>query len=119
MSANNVTPKRRSADWKPSNDLEAVKEATRMMDELAQCGFGRIKGLARLALLSLETPEGHRDVSALVAALTTIDMIAEDTANCINSEAGDVGCGHDDAGWRRRADARRAFQDSQREGVAA
>lgn len=119
MSADSMIPKRRAADWKPSNDLEAVKEATRMMDELAQCGFGRIKGLARLALLSLETPEGHRDVSALVAALTTIEMIAEDTENCINSEAGDVGCGHDDAGWRRRADARRAFHDSQREARAA
>lgn len=108
-----------AADWKPTDDLEAVTEAARMMDELAQCGFGRIKGLARLALLSLETPEGHRDVSALVAALTTIGMIAEDTANCINSEAGDVGCGHQDDAWRRRADARRAFHDSQREGGAA
>lgn len=119
MSANNVTPKRRAADWHPSNDLEAVKEATRMMDELAQDGFGRIKGLAKLALLSLETPEGHRDVSALVAALTTIGMIAEDMENCINSEAGDVGCSHDDAGWRRRADARRAHLEGQREGAAA
>lgn len=108
-----------AADWKLNEDLDAVREATLMMDELAQCGFGRIKGLARLALLSLETPEGHRDVSALVAALTTIGMIAEDTANCINSEAGDVGCGHEDAGWKRRADARRAFQDSKREGVTS
>lgn len=119
MSADNMIPKRRAADWKPSEDLEAVKGAALMMDELAQCGFGRIKGLARLALLSLETPEGHRDVSALVAALTTIGMIAEDMANCVNSEAGDVGCGYTDPAWRRRADARRAFHDGQREARAA
>lgn len=119
MSANNVTPKRRAADWKPSEDLEAVKEATRMMDELPHNGFGRISGIARLALLSLETPEGHRSVESLAAALETICAIADDTKNCINSEAGDVGCGHDEQGWKRRADARRAFHDSQREGVAA
>ena len=119
MSADNMIPKRRAADWKPSEDLEAVKEATRMMDELAQDGFGRIRGIASLALLALETPEGHRNVSALAAALKTIDLIAEDTENCINSEAGDVGCDHDDAAWRRRADARRAHLEAQRKAGAA
>ena len=119
MSANNITQRRRASDWKPSEDLEAVKEATRMMDELSHDGFGRISGIASLALLSLEAPEGHRNVNALAAALTTICLIADDTRNCINSEAGDVGCGYQDDSWRRRADASRAFQDSQREGVAA
>ena len=119
MSAGNVTMKRRAADWKPSGDIEAVKEAVSMMDELSHDGFGRISGIASLALLSLESPEGHRSVEDLAAALTTILLIANDTKNVINCEAGDVGCGHDEAGWRRRADARRAFQDSQRVKVAA
>ena len=119
MSAGNITQRRRASDWRPSEDLEAVKEAARMMDELSHDGFGRISGIASLALLSLETPEGHRSVEALAAALVTICAIADDTKNVINSEAGDVGCGHDEQGWRRRSDARRAFQDRQREGAAA
>lgn len=98
---------------------DGLRETVLLMDELAQDGFGRIKGLARLALLSLETPEGHRDISALVAALSTIATIAEDVDNYINSEAGSVGCGYQDEAGRRRADARRAFQDSRREGVKA
>lgn len=119
MSAGNVTMKRRSTDWQPSNDIEAVKKAVSMMDELSHDGFGRIRGIASLALLSLETPEGHRSVEDLAAALVTICAIADDTKNVINCEAGDVGCGHDEMGWRRRADARRAFQDSQRVKEAA
>lgn len=119
MSAANVTPKRRAADWKASEDLDAVKEATRMMDELSHSGFSRINGLARLCLLSLETPEGHRSVESLAAALETICAIADDTKNCINSEAGDVGCGHDEQGWKRRADARRAHLEAQRKARAA
>lgn len=99
--------------------VEGIGEAVRMMDELSHDGFGRIKGLALLALLSLETPEGYRSVEGLAAALETICTIAEDTRNSINSEAGDVGFGHDEQGWKRRADARRALQDSQRQGVAA
>lgn len=119
MSAANITQCRRAADWQASNDLDAVKAATKFMDELSHDGFGRIRGIASLALLSLETPEGHRSVEALAAALVTICEIAEDTKSCINSEAGDVGCGHDEQGWRRRADARRAFHDGQREARAA
>jgi hypothetical protein len=108
-----------AADWKPSEDLEAAKEATRMMDELSHSGFSRINGLARLCLLSLENPEGYRSVEALAAALVTICEIAEDTKNLINSEAGDVGCGHQDEAWRRRADARRAHLEAQRKAGAA
>lgn len=103
----------------PAMTVDGIGEAVRMMDELSHDGFGRIKGLALLALLSLETPEGHRSVEGLAAVLETICTIAEDTRNCINCEAGDVGFGHDEQGWKRRADARRAFQDSQREGGAA
>lgn len=96
--------------------VDGLCETVLMIDELSQDGFSRIKALAKLALLALETPEGHRDVNALAAALTTIGMIAEDVANTINGEAGSVGCGYQDPAWRRRADARRALQDSQRKG---
>lgn len=104
---------------KSAMTVEGVGEAVRMMGELSHDGFGRIKGLALLALLSLETPEGHRSVEALAAALTTICTIADDTKNCINCEAGDVGFGHDEQGWKRRADARRAHLEGQRERAAA
>lgn len=108
-----------SARKTPPMTVEGIGEAVEAMDALSHDGFGRIKGLALLALLSLETPEGHRSVEALAAALETICAIADDTKNCINCEAGDVGFGHDEQGWKRRFDARRAFHDSQREGVAA
>lgn len=98
---------------------DGLREVVMAMDELSQDGFGRIKGLTQLALLSLEAPEGHRNTGDLVAALKTIGMIAEDMENCINSEAGSVGCGYQDPAWKRRADARRSFLDSQRTGVAA
>ncbi len=99
--------------------MNEIGETVRTMDRLSQDGFGRINGLARLALLSLETPEGHRNTVGLVAALTTIGMIAEDMESCINEWAGHVGYAYRDEAWQRLADARRAFQDSQREGVAA
>ena len=108
-----------AANFKPSEAVDAVKETTRTMDELSHDGFGRIKGLASLALQALETPEAYRSVEALAAALATICEIADDTKSAINGEAGSVGCGYMDPAWRRRADARRAFHDSQREGVAA
>lgn len=108
-----------SARTNAASHTDRLSAAVQTMDVLSQDGFGRIKGLALLALLSLETPEGHRSVEALAAALVTICAISDDSKNCINSEAGDVGCSHDEQGWKRRADARRVFQDSQLEGGAA
>lgn len=108
-----------AANFKLPEDIGTVKETVLAIDRVSQDGFGRIHGLAKLALLSLETPEGHRNTGGLVAALTTISMIAEDMENCINDWAGHVGCAYRDQGWERIAYARRAFQDSQREGVAA
>lgn len=103
----------------PQMTVEGIGEAVETMDALSHDGFGRISGLARLALLSLETPEGHRSVEGLAAVLETICTIAEDTKNCINCEAGDVGFGHDEQGWKRRADARRAHLEAQRKAGAA
>lgn len=121
MSAENIVHRRCADDWKPAvaDAAEGLRETVLLMDELSQDGFGRIKGLANLALLSLETPEGHRHTRDLAEALKAIGVIAEDTQASINSEAEAVGCNYQDKAWLRRIDARRAFQDSQREGVAA
>jgi hypothetical protein len=118
-SSDNVTMRRRASDWKPSEDLDALKEAARMMDALSSSGFSRINGLARLALLALETPNGHRSVEPLAAALAAICEIADDTNIAINGEASSVCCGYRDEGWALRHDARLAFYDSQRKEVAA
>ena len=118
MNPENVIHRRRADDWKPEA-IEVMKLTTRTMDELSQDGFGRIRHLADLALLSLETPEGHRDAEQLAAVLQTISMIANDMESCINSEAESVGCNYLDLSWRRRADARRAFRESKSEGGAA
>lgn len=118
MSADNVTQKRRAADWKPSGDIEAVKEAANTIDSLSQTGFGRIKAISRLALLSLEVPDGHRGVENLAAALEAISAIADDTENCINSEAESVACSYRDEAWMRRHNASLAFLDSQRKEAA-
>ena len=103
----------------PQMTVEGIGEAVQAMDALSHDGFNRINGLAKLCLMSLETPEGHRSVEALAAALETICAIAQETRDCINSEAGDVGFGHDEQGWKRRADARRAHLEAQRKARAA
>ncbi|WP_051516733.1 hypothetical protein [Herbaspirillum sp. RV1423] len=86
-----------------------LEKAVNFMDALSQEGFGQIAAIAKLAILSLETPEGyypaHRET--LAAAFTAICKIADDIADCINCEAEEVGLNHKDERTEARHEARR------------
>ncbi|WP_250440078.1 hypothetical protein [Delftia tsuruhatensis] len=79
------------------------------MDSLSQEAFQSIIAVAKLALISLESPAGHRNMSALAFALETIAYRADDAMNIINAEAENVGSHwRDDASQRRSRAAREA-----------
>lgn len=87
-------------------EVERLQQQIRLMDSLSQEGFGQIKSLASIALLSLETPQGAIDTEALAGLLACIVSRAEDVEGCINSEAESVGCHHVDSSMERRISAR-------------
>lgn len=90
----------------PKNDLA---QAVKLMDSLSQEAFQSIIAVARLALIALESPAGHRNMSALAFALENIAAKADDAMTSINFEAEKVGHDwHDDASQRRNRAAREA-----------
>lgn len=90
----------------PKNDLA---QAVKLMDSLSQEAFQSIIAVARLALIALESPAGHRNMSALAFALENIATKADDAMGSINFEAEKVGHDwHDDASQRRSRAAREA-----------
>ncbi len=88
----------------PKHDYAGAIE---MMDSLSQEGFQQIMSIAKLALLSLESPEGHRSLTALAYALEAIQGKAEDAMTSINYEAEKVACPWRDAAHERRGRAAR------------
>lgn len=82
------------------------------MDCLSQGGFSEIASVAKLALSSLETPDGYRNLGNIVNALKAIRGKADDIQSCINSEAEQVGCNYTDDGQRRRRDALRQARET-------
>ncbi len=84
------------------------------MDSLAQEGLSHIRAIARLALIALQTPDGHRDTQSLAVAFHAIWCEASATEVNINAAANDVGCAHVDRAHFRRMDAQAAFHDTLR-----
>ena len=72
------------------------------MDGLSQGGFSEIAAIAKLALKSLETPDGYRSMDSIASALESICGKAENTQNRINAAAEQVGCNHVNDAERRR-----------------
>ena len=89
--------------------LEELKDSINLMDQFAHDGFERIQAIARLALLAMETPEGHRHMETYATAFDAIFATACDFSNLVNYEAGKSGDHYSDPAWRRRADARRGL----------
>lgn len=81
--------------------------AIEMMDSLSQEAFQSIIAVARLALIALESPAGHRNFSSLAFALENIADKADDAMGCINYEAEKVGHPWRDAASERRNRASR------------
>lgn len=92
------------AEKATSEEIEKLRSVITDMDALAQEGFLGIRSIAKLALLSLETPEGHRHIEDVARALNTIWSIAESIGDCVISRAEDAGCNYtDDSRDRRHA----------------
>lgn len=102
---------RRPTDAPP---YEELLEAVRTMDLYSQDALNKIEGLAKLALVSLESPSTYLYPGSLAETLKTIGYLAQDTSNSINCTAegvrGDYTNDADRKASERRHDALRAAQ---------
>lgn len=84
------------------SEIKTLRDTVKTMDCLAQRGLSQIEAIARLAILSLETPDGQRNTDALSHALRVIADMAFRTGDSVSFEADEVGCRYvDDAHARR------------------
>lgn len=88
-----------------SNDIRRLQAAVYDIDALSQCGFSEISGIAKLALVALEHPDGYLHPEIIAQAFSAIWSKAENIENCINSEAEEVGCNYSDQDAERRYSA--------------
>lgn len=93
-------------------EVQKLRNAVEFMDCLSQGGFSEIASIAKLALSSLETPDGYRHLDNIANALKAIWGKADNIQNCINSEAEQVGCNYTDDDQRRRWDALRQAREA-------
>jgi len=90
-----------------SHDAADLRGTIETMDALSHEGFSGIAAVARLALLSLETPEGQSNSERLAGAFRMILEKADTIQSCINSEAERAGAAFIDESARKRAQAYR------------
>lgn len=81
------------------------RDSIQMMDGLSQEGFSQIAAIARLALISLETPEGQGSMFEIAHALEAIRATANNIQDSITHWAEEVGCQVEDAAALRRVKA--------------
>ncbi len=94
-------------------EMQKLRNTVEWMDCLSQDAFSKITTMARLALASLEAPDGHRHLDDIANALGAIWSTAEVAENGINYEAETVGCNYKDEAQRRRwAAARQAREET-------
>jgi hypothetical protein len=94
-----------------SEEVRKLRMTVADMDSLAHHGLSKIRAIAKLALNSLETPEGYLSMDEIAHTLEAIWFLSENTADCIYCQAEDAGISHKgDADHRRREAARAARQ---------
>jgi hypothetical protein len=98
-------------------DIKKFKSAIIDMDSLSQGGFSKISSIARLALAAMGGPQHPCQDDDIANALTAIRDIADDSENCINARAEEVGANYLDHQFGRRLVA--AGRVSMADGVAA
>jgi hypothetical protein len=92
-----------------STKPSVLGEAIEQIDGLAQEAFSQIAAVAKLALVSMETPS-QVNIETLATALSLIWGKAVDTEAAISCAANSVGFGHKDAAFVRRHAARNGAQ---------
>ena len=98
---------RKSTEATTATEVDELRAPIDLMDNLSQDGLSEITAIAKLALLSLESPDSYRHLDNIAHALKAIWSKANDTQDSINGEAERVGCNHVDKAERRRWDAQR------------
>ncbi len=98
-----------------SHETQALKlaAAVDLMDQLAHEGMSEISAIAKLALKSLESPDGYRHLDNIALALQAIWGKADDTQQCIHDQAVEVDCAHVDQAERRRLKAWLTFHEQE------
>lgn len=86
-------------------DLEKIRMEISDIDALSQEVCGQMAAVARLALASLETPEGIMDIDVIARALSLIQEKASALSNDINCSAERLGAAYTDEGVARRYQA--------------
>lgn len=102
-----------SHDQKPTDnhcqqsdtEIKELRTALINVDAFSQSAFSEIASIASLALSCLESPEGYRRMDDIANALVVIRNKANETEDCINSHAEQVGCNYVDESRRRRWEA--------------
>lgn len=85
------------------SEIQTLRDTVKAMDRLSQRGLNQIEAIARIAIQSLETPDGQRNTEALSHVLHLIADIAFLTGDSVSLEADEVGCRYvDDAHTRRQ-----------------
>lgn len=82
-----------------------LMDALELVHSLASGTLSRIRGIAKCALLSLETPGGVRDLEAIAEALKAIVLDADMTHNDVGVEVEAFGVKTIDPAWERRLKA--------------
>ena len=93
-----------------STDLRQLHSAIECMDGISQEGCCEIIAIAKLALAFLERDDRLDDIETVARAIHAIWSKAEDMENGINSQAGELGCGHIDSAAQRRSEAQRTHR---------
>lgn len=94
----------------PTNDQ--LREAITEIDGMSQGAFSEIATIAKLALVSLETPAGCDDIDGIARVLMAIWGKALDAENYINCMAEGVACNYKDEAMLRRWAARREADET-------
>ena len=84
------------------DEIKELEEAIQAMDRLSQGGFSEISAIAKLCLMSLESPRGYLHMEILATAFQAISDKAYEAQAMINCEAERTGCNYTDPAYMRR-----------------
>lgn len=90
---------------KEGNTIKSLETAVADLHTCASESLLRIHGMARCALLALETTQGVRSTECIAEVLAAIVNEVDIVSNSVDGIAGDVGVDTIDPAWRRRLQA--------------
>ena len=99
------------------DEIRDLRGTIEFMDGLAQDGLDQIEGIARLALLALETPNGSVSMEDIASALEAIREKAETTMAHISNQAEEWECNATNEAKSRRREASFRWFNELRKGV--